>query len=194
MPRAPRRPRTLLILMVMTVTGAALSADTALARNEDGSWEVGAYIMNSGFDNDTNIDDAFGGGIRGAYHFKAAHALEVDFDVAEGEDSFNPDRTIDITKYGVSYMHNFFVRGHEKTIPHSIIGLGRIDLDDGTNTDTSTFYRFGGGFKHWFSDHSGIRFDLRIYRWRGDGTIAVSSGFFSLDITVGVSFLFGGAQ
>jgi thiamine phosphate synthase YjbQ (UPF0047 family) len=102
--------------MVMAVIGAALSVDTAHARNEDGSWEMGAYIMNSGFDNDSNFDDAFGGGIRGAYHFKAAHALEVDYDVSEAEDSFNSARNIDITKLGIGYMHNFFVRGHEKAV------------------------------------------------------------------------------
>jgi hypothetical protein len=180
--------------MVMAVIGAALSVDTAHARNEDGSWEMGAYIMNSGFDNDSNFDDAFGGGIRGAYHFKAAHALEVDYDVSEAEDSFNSARNIDITKLGIGYMHNFFVRGHEKAVPHVTLGLGRMDLDDGTSSDTPTFIRIGGGAKYWFSDHSGFRFDLRIYRWRGDGTVAVSSGFFSLDITAGVSFLFGGAQ
>ena len=191
MHRTFRRAGVVMFLLVLVAIG---SAATAFARNEDGSWEVGAYIFNSSFDNESNIDDAQGGGIRAAYHLKAQHVLEIEIDSATGDDRFLPGVEVDTLKYSLSYLHNHFVKGHEKAIPFTSFGVGIIDVDNGMLSADSTFYQLGGGVRYWSTDHFGIRFGGKIYRWRGDGGIAQSKGFFSFDISIGATFLFGGVQ
>ncbi len=190
MHRALHRPAAVLFLLAL---GAVWPGSTALARNEDGSWEVGAYVLNSSFDNDSTIEDGFGGGVRGAYHFQAKHALEIEIDSVQGENTFT-SVDVDVLKYSIGYLHNHFIKGHEKAIPFTTFSVGVVDLDDGTETSTSTLYRLGGGVRYWFTDHVGFRLDARIYRWRGDGTIVPRQGVFSFDMAVGMTFLFGGAQ
>lgn len=182
------------VVMFLLVLGAIGSGSTAFARNEDGSWEVGAYFFNSTFDNESGIEDSQGVGIRAAYHLKAQHVLEIEIDSATGDHRFKPGVEVDTFKYSLSYLHNHFVKGHEKAIPYTTFGLGIIDVDDGTLSTDSTFYQFGGGVRYWLKEHFGIRFGAKMYRWRGDGNVAPSKGFFSFDISVGVTFLFGGVQ
>ena len=191
MHRAFRRTGVALFVLVLGVIG---STTTAFARNEDGSWEVGAYIFNSSFDNESGIEDSQGGGIRGAYHFKAKHALELEIDSATGDHRMLACVEVDSLKYSLSYLGNHFIKGHEKAIPYTMFGVGIIDTDDGTLDADSTFYQLGGGVRYWSTDHFGIRFGAKIYRWRGDGVIAPSKGFFSFDVTLGATFLFGGVQ
>ena len=191
MHRAFRRTGVALLLLLL---GAIASTTTAFARNEDGSWEVGAYIFNTSFDNESEIEDSQGGGIRGAYHFKAEHALEIEIDNATGDHRMLPGVEIDTLKYSLSYVRNHFVKGHEKAIPFILFGFGIIETDNGTIEDDSPFYLLGGGVRYWSTDHFGIRFGAKIYRWRGDDFSGQSKGFFSFDISLGATFLFGGVQ
>ncbi len=191
MHRAFRRTGVALFILVLGVIG---STTTAFARNEDGSWEVGAYFFNSSYDNESGIEDSQGGGIRGAYHFKAKHALEIEIDDSTADHRLVPGLEIDSFKYSLSYVHNHFIKGHEKAIPYTSFGVGIIEIDDGTSSDDSTFYKIGGGVRYWSTDHFGIRFGAKIYRWHGNGTVTPSKGFFSFDITLGATFLFGGVQ
>ena len=181
-------------VLILLVAGIVWPGSTAFARNEKGSWEVGVYVLQSLYDNESGINDTTGGGVRGAYHFKAVHALEIDFDWSQGEARLVPGVDIDVFKYSVSYLHNHFIRGHEKVLAHSTFGVGLLDLDDGMQDADSSFFRVGGGFKYWFNDHAGIRFDGKIYHWRGDNTVAPRNGYFSFDLTLGATFLFGGAE
>ena len=197
MHRAFRRTGAALFLLVL---GAIGSTTTAFARNEDGSWEVGAYIFNTSFDNEAGIEDAQGGGIRGAYHFKAKHALEIEIDSATSDarlplpPGIQPATEFDTVKYSLNYVRNLFIKGHEKAIPYTSFGVGMIETDNGTASADSTFYLIGGGVRFWSTEHFGLRFGGKMYRWRGDGIIAPSKGFFSFDITIGATFLFGGVQ
>ena len=191
MPPVRRRIAPVLLLLALAI---ALGAPDATARDTDKSWEFGAYAMASRYSNSTNFDSAPGFGVRGGYHLKAIHELEVDFDVATADHSAVPNVEYDVTKYGVSYLRMFLIKGHEKMTPFALFGLGYLTADDGTGSANSAVYRAGGGFKYWFTPHVAFRFDARIWRWHGNGQLVVRDPFYSFDATFGVTFLAGGTK
>jgi hypothetical protein len=134
-------------------------------------------------------------GVRGAYHFKANQGIEIDFDTlsTDGKDD-NRGKDFDVTKVGISYIRNFQPKKNEKALPLLIFGAGRIGVDDGTKKSTSTFLRAGGGVRYFFTPRFALRADGRLYRWRGDNEAVPRSSFYSFDVTVGLSYLFGGGS
>lgn len=192
MPLVPRRRivPVLLVLAVILIAGPPL----ALARDTDKSWEFGPYTMISRYSNSTNFDSALGFGARGAYHLKAIHEIEVDFDTATAEHATLQNVEFDVTKFGAGYLRNFMLKGHEKMTPFALFGLGFVTVDDGTDSESSAVYRAGGGFKYWFTPHVGFRFDARIWRWHGKGEVAVRDPFYCADAVFGMTFLAGGAK
>ncbi len=187
------RRRSGIILMIL-LAGTVLGSPGALARNSDGAWEFGAYFVNSKFDNSSEIADNQGFGVRGAYNFKAVHELEIDFDSASGEHADIQGIDFEVKKYTVNYVHNFLPKQNEKWAPLVIFGLGKITVDDGTDSINRTVLRAGGGFRYFFTPHIGLRLDAKIFRWRGEPPVTPAPSFFSFDATLGVTFAFGGAK
>ena len=183
-----------LITTVALLSGAVLSGGVVRAEIKDKSWEIGAYIFNSSFANDTNMDDTQGFGGRAAYAFKAKHGLVFEIDSSTADDNVIAGREIDIMKYSLAYMHNIFVRGRPKMVAEITFGYGQLELDDGVNTDDSTFILAGGGFKYLYTPHSGLKMDIQAYRWRGNPVGTGTDSFFTLDITLGYSWFFGGTE
>jgi Outer membrane protein beta-barrel domain len=183
-----------IIPFVVLLASAAVTVSGALARDTDGSWEVGAYVLNSKFDNSSLMADAQGAGVRAAYHFKAAKELEADFDKVSGDHISDKSITFDTTKYSLDYLANFLPKGNEKMTPFITFGAGRISVDNGTDSITRNLLRAGGGMKYFFTPHLGVRLDVKGYRWRGDPPVTPKPSFFSLDATLGMTFLFGGAK
>ena len=192
MPPAPRR-RIVPVLLVLALALAA-GPPLAVAKDTDKSWEFGPYTMISRYNNATNFDSTVGFGARGAYHLKAIHEFEVDLDMATADHAKDPNIQFDVTKFGVSYLRNYMLKGHEKMLPFAMFGLGFVTVDDGTDSESSTVYRTGGGFKYWFTPHVGFRFDARIWRWHGNGEVVVRDPFYSFDAVFGMTFLVGGTQ
>jgi hypothetical protein len=190
MQRARRRPAILAIVIL----GTALVTPPILARDTDRSWEAGAYFQYITVDNSSGLEEAPGFGVRGGYHLKAIHELEIDFDSATADDQVIDGLEYDIQKYSFGYLRNFLVKGHDRVVPFAAFAIGIIDYDNGTEGDSSIFYRFGGGFKYYFTPRVGFRFDLKPYRWRGDGVVIPRSPFWTFDATAGVTFLLGGAS
>lgn len=189
---APRRPLVpvLLALAIALLAGPPV----AVARDAEKTWEFGPYAMVSRYNNATNFKSTPGFGARGAYHLKAIHEIEVDFDKATADHAQLKNIQFDVTKFGAGYVRNFLIKGHEKMTPFAMFGLGWVTVDDGTNSEGSTVYRTGGGFKYWFTPHVGFRFDARIWRWHGNGVVVVQDPFFSLDAILGMTFLTGGTK
>lgn len=190
MPPVRRR----LFASAVLVVGIASGCTRALARDTEKSWEAEPYVFLGRYANATDIDTSFGYGVRGGYHLKAIHELELSLDFASADDSALPGVTVDITKYSFDYARIILIKGHEKMTPFAGFGLGIINVDDGTDSADSTAFRAGGGFKYYFQPRLAMRFDVKLYRWHGNGHVTPSDPFFSVDASLGMSFLFGGPK
>ena len=187
------RCRVLLALMVFTL-GVALDPEDALARDTEKSWEFGGYALLSHYASGSNIDNGFGLGARGGYHFKAIHELEGSLDSVSADNASRSGISYDVKKVSVDYLHMFLIKGHEKITPFASFGVGLISVDDGSDSAKSASYRGGGGFKYFFKPRVAFRFDLKIFRWHGDGDVLARDPYFSLDTTFGLAFLVGGSK
>jgi len=189
----PVRCRRLFASAILIV-GIAAGCTRTLARDTEKSWEVEPYVLVGRYANAADIDTGFGYGVRGGYHLKAIHELELSLDWVSADDTELPGVTIDISQYSFDYARILLIKGHEKMTPYVTMGLGLIKVDDGTESADSTAYRAGGGFKYYFQPRLALRFDAKVYRWHGNGHVTSSDPFFSLDISLGMSFLFGGPK
>jgi len=190
---SPARRRVLPALLIL-ILAAGLSQEDALARDTEKSWEFGGYALISRYAGGTKIDNGYGWGARGGYHPEAIHEFEGTFELLSADGSADSGLKYDVTKVSADYLRIFPVKGHDKMIPFAVFGLGVIGIDNGTDSLTSTSYRFGGGFKYFIKPRGGFRFDLKMYRWHGDGTVVLRDPFFSMDISFAATFLVGGAK
>ena len=90
------------------------------------------------------------------------------------------------------YVRNFFPKGRQKLVPTFVFGIGKVSIDDGSASESSTYLRFGGGSRFFVAPHIAIRVEAAMQRWRGQGDATPAAAFYSFDANVGVSFLFGG--
>ena len=67
-----------------------------------------------------------------------------------------------------------------------------MTYDDGDSSDSTTNFKTGGGIRILYTKHLGLRFDVNIFHFHGDGTMIPRDGWFSFDTTIGASFVFGG--
>jgi Outer membrane protein beta-barrel domain len=187
------RCRTLLAPLVL-ILGIAGSRTDTLARDTEKSWEFGANALVSRYAAASTLDNGFGFGVRGGYHPKAIHELEGSLDRASADSTELAGVSYDITKLNFDYLRIFLVKGHEKMTPFASFGLGLTNVDNGSKSSTATSYRTGGGFKYFFKPRVGLRFDVKVYRWHGDNHVLPGQPFFSMDATLGATFLVGGAK
>ena len=183
-----------LVASAVLIVGIAAGCTRALARDTEKSWEVEPFVLLGRYANATDFDTGYGYGVRGGYHLKAIHELELCLDWASADHKERPGVTVDISKYSFDYARILLIKGHEKMTPYATFGLGVINIDDGTDSADSTTFRAGGGFKYYFNPHLGMRFDVKLYRWHGNGHVTTSDPFFSVDATLGMNFLFGGPK
>jgi outer membrane protein with beta-barrel domain len=189
----PVRCRRLFASAILIV-GIAAGCTRTLARDTEKSWEVEPYVLVGRYANAADIDTGFGYGVRGGYHVKAIHELELSLDWVSADDTELPGVTIDVSQYSFDYARIFLIKGHDKMTPFASFGLGIINVDDGTESASSTSYRVGGGFKYYWQPRFALRFDVKVYRWHGNGHVTTSDPFFSMNVGLGVSFLFGGTK
>ena len=191
MQRTWRRGVVFLAVILIRLT---LGREVAFAAFDDKVWEVGGYTGESTFANSSNIGDALVWGARGAYYIKAAHGIELDLDFGSAGTTGRGNVDFDLAKIGVNYIHNLQLKGREKAVPLVLFGVGRITVDNGTSDASSTVLRAGGGVRYFYTPRLSLRVDGRIYHWRGDGEVNAREGYFSFDLTVGLSVLLGAAK
>jgi hypothetical protein len=177
--------------------GAALVATPAGAAALTKPWEVGADIVSSRYDNDSTLSDTFSGGVRGAWQFKPGHHAEMEYTKqSTPSNEHDSDITFDLTKWTVSYLHDFKVKKPDsKMFPLLIFGLGRMWYDNGTDSNGTTLFRGGAGLRLRMNSLIALRFDGTIFHYHGDSQMILPThGFFGFDLTAGVSFLLGTAK
>lgn len=182
------------ILFGVLLAWAIPGGGVAVARDNDGAWEYGAFFINSKFDNSSFLANAQGAGVRVGYHFTAVKELELDVDRVSGDNTNDDTLRMHTTKYTVNYVDNYLLKKTEKMTPFITFGLGKINVDNGTDDITRTLLRAGGGVKIWFGPHVGLRIDMEGFRWRGSPPVTPRPSFFSFDATLGMTFLLGGAK
>ncbi len=180
--------------LVVLILGSVLARTEAFARDTDKSWEYGVYLLGSRYAGVSDIDKGFGFGVRGGYHIKATNEIEGSFDRLSANNSSVSSISYDVTKLSADVLRVYLIKGHDKMTPFASFGLGIIRVDKGSDSTDSTAIRAGGGFKYFIKPRAGFRFDVKVYRWHGDGNVLPGDAFFSMDVTFGATFLVGGAK
>ncbi len=174
-------------LILLPAAGLATAAEI-----DQGTWEAGVFVAFTNYAGESTLDVSFTYGGRGAYFFRAAHGLELDISFGSTDNSIQGiDDDFDLTKVFLNYVHNFQLKKVSRMMPFMRIGMGKFNVDDGTNDDSATTMQFGAGTRVSLSERLALRFDGTLFRWRGDGIVTPRDGFFSLEVTVGVSFFIG---
>jgi opacity protein-like surface antigen len=164
----------------------------AAAEIERGTWEVGGYAAWTTYDNASTLDDSVTIGGRGAYFFRAAHGLELDIGIGDTDNNTRGvDAEFDLTKVFINYVHNFQMKRETRMMPLLRIGFGKLNVDDGDKDDSATTLQIGGGARFSLSPRLAMRFDGTLFRWRGDREVTPRDDFYSFEVAVGLSFLFG---
>ena len=189
MQRAWRRGSGLVFIALTAWLGIAPAGAADLAKK----WEVGADLLSTTMDNDTTIDDALGWRARGAYHFTRIHGVELTYDSVSADSNIKTsDLSYDLEKIMVTYLADFKNKKPEaKWAMFALFGLGRVSYDNSFDSDASTVFQTGGGVRVMLSKSWAIRLDGRIWHFHGDSQIVPRDGFFSFDLALGASYLFG---
>jgi len=181
-------------LMIVAAGVAASVSPAAAVELEKNTWEVGGYIVHTGYNNDSTISDSFGWGVRGGYLVKPAHEFEFTFGMESADDSTKGSSvTYNISRWTVDYVHNLKSKKPEsKVAPLIIFGLGNMAYDGRGESDRTTVFEAGGGVRVFFTKKFAMRIDAKIWHFHGDGVIIPDHGNFAFDIDLGVSYVFGG--
>ena len=181
-------------LMFVAAAVAIAVAPAAAAEFDKASWEIGAFVLYTTFDNDSTISDTFGFGARGGYVLAPRHEVELTLVTQSAdEQKKGSEVTYDITRWDIAYVHNLKTKKPDsKLIPLIDFGVGTMSYDGRGSSDSTTTFKGGGGIRILFTKHLALRFDGNIWHFHGDGTIIPRDGWFSYDTTLGVSFVFGG--
>jgi OmpA-OmpF porin, OOP family len=189
------RARRLGAPLALLAAGIAAAASPAVAADpEPKSWEVGAFVLSTTYDNDSLIADTIGFGARGGWVFKDRHEFEL-YLVKEtaDEDVKGSDETFDITRWSIDYVYNLKVKKPEsKLSPFLLFGVGKMSYEGKGDSDSTTTFQTGGGVRVFMTKRFALRFDGRIFHFHGDNVIIPRDGWFSFDFTAGVSYFFGG--
>ena len=189
MQRAWRRASGLVIFALTASLGVTPAAAADLSKQ----WEVGADLLSTTMDNDTTIDDALGWRARGAYHFNRTHGVELTYDDVSADSNIRGS----VLEYGlqkimVTYLGDFKNKKPDaKWQLFALFGAGRVSYDNGFDSESSTVLQTGGGVRILLSKSWALRLDGRIWHFHGDSRIIPRDGFFSYDLALGASYLFG---
>lgn len=184
-----RQYGVVLAALMLVPAGAYLTS----AEVDERSWELGALVALTTYDNESTLDSSITYGGRVAYYFKAVHGLELDFRLGSTDiNTKGLDTEFDLTDISLNYIHNYKMKRETRAEPFLILGIGKLNIDNGDSDDSATTLRFGGGARARLSPHVALRFDGTLFRWRGDNDVTPSNDFFSFEVTLGVSFFFGG--
>lgn len=175
------------LILSPAAAGVAHAADLAK------QWEVGADIVYSLYDNDSQISDTPGWAVRGGYHLNSRHAFELMYQVeSTTEGAKGSNVTVDVKKWAIDYVFNFKTKkADSKITPLFLFGVGQMLYDNGFSSGDSTLYRGGGGLRYLFTRRVALRFDAAIFHYHGDNAVMPQHGFFGFDYELGVSFFLG---
>ena len=187
-------------VLILAAGALALAAPTGATAAEipGKTWEVGPYVVNSIYDNDSLLSDTVSLGVRGGYFFKPQHGIELTFESQSTDEATQgSDETIDLEKYLFDYVYNFKTKKPDsKLAPLLIFGFGKMAYEgnnsSGTHvSDSTTLIQSGGGVRVMFKPWIAMRVEGKLYHYHGDGVLLPRDPYFGFDIDLGVSFFIG---
>src|SRR5882672_8062564 len=173
---------------------AVLNATTAGATDLTKTWEIGGLAAYNAYANGSEIKDSVGFGVRGAYHYKARHGVELTVEFAKTDTTVSEsDVSYDVRKWTIDYLHELKQKKADtKLAPFLIFGFGKFNVDSGDASSAATVVEGGGGVRVFMTKRFALRFDGRI--WHYHGIDPVTDGhWFAFDLGAGVSYFLGGA-
>ena len=202
MMRTARIPALLLAFIALQIVGASSSS----AALRDRSWEFGTYLSGAFLDNDSNVEDNVGVGLRAGYFFLKDHALELSIDDVLTEVQDDSDLEVNLLTVKVGYLYTFLPLA--RVTPHLTLGAGVQNLtvyedfcdNDGWWDDCRVTYidetdpvaYAGIGMRVFFGRSMHLRADYQgvaVFPDDGDEEVLVDQIF-----TVGVGWIFGGGR
>lgn len=182
----------LLGIALLAVAAVTPAQATELAAK---SWELGADLVSTTYDNDSTIADTFSFNVRGGYVLRPKHEFELHANIqsADAEDK-DSDVTFDIQRITVNYLGNLKAKKPDsKFAPYVLFGLGVMTYDNGDDSDSSTIFRGGGGVRYFFTKSMALRIEGAIGHFHGDEIVIPRRSYFDFDFAVGISFMLGGS-
>jgi hypothetical protein len=172
---------------------AALTVTTAGATDLTKTWEIGGLASYNAYANGSDIKDSLGFGVRGAYHYKARHGVELALEFSQSDSTREgSDVSFDVSKWTIDYLHELKQKKADtKLAPFLIFGIGKFTADSGDDSSSATVFEGGGGVRMFMTKRFAMRFDGRI--WHFHGTDPIPEGhWFAFELGVGVSYFIGG--
>jgi OOP family OmpA-OmpF porin len=162
------------------------SAATSLSAPRAGAIEVSPFLGVGGFDSDSDLETGPALGARLGYWLTDAISAEAAFDWVDTEtDSTNAGATV-ISPHA-DLLYNFTHLDMGGFVPFVAAGAGAMRFNEaGSSADWDAMANVGVGARLFFNDSMALRSDLRI-------PVTYDETDTHFLVTVGVSFLFGGA-
>jgi hypothetical protein len=181
--------------LAIVASAAALAATTAGATDLTKTWEIGGGADFNAYANGSEIKDSIGFGLRGAYHYKARHGVELSLEFAHSDSTQSdiPDVSYDLSKWTIDYLHELKQKKADtKLAGFLIFGVGKFNADSGDDKSSTTVIEGGGGLRIFMTKRFALRFDGRIWHFHGSDPIP-GGHWFAFDLGAGVSYFLGGA-
>ncbi|MGH9867774.1 MAG: outer membrane beta-barrel protein [Candidatus Polarisedimenticolia bacterium] len=149
--------RILIWIAALTMVAAA-AGSPARAEMRKGAFEAGGFLYWAHFDNDSNVDDTTGGGLRFGILFAEEHQLEFTWEHSSTEDEFF-DEDVDIDTFRAGYVYN--VLPNKPFSPFLTVGGGwqHVQIDAFGDEATDGLIFGGGGLRIFIGRSFNIRFD-----------------------------------
>jgi hypothetical protein len=172
---------------------AIMTATTAGATDLTKTWEIGGLASFNAYANGSEIKDSLGLGVRGAYHYKARHAVELNLEFSHSDTTLSDsDVSYDLSRWTIDYLHELKQKKADtKLAPFLIFGIGKFNVDSGDASSSATVFEGGGGVRVFMTKRFALRFDGRIWHYHGIDPIP-EGHWFAFDLAAGVSYFLGG--
>ena len=185
-----------------------ISVAPASAALRDRSWEFGTFVTGAFLDNESNVENNAGVGIRAGYFFLKNHALEVSIDDVLTEPEDDSNLNVNLLTLKVGYLFTFMPLA--RVTPHLTIGAGVQDLTvyrDFCDNDYDYYYHdctdtvideddpvvyVGIGMRAFFGKSFHLRADFQanaVFPDDGDEDVLVDQVF-----NAGVGWIFGSGR
>jgi len=180
--------------VAMVASLAALTATTAGATDLTKTWEIGGLAAYDAYANGSELKDSIGFGVRGAYHYKARHGVELTLEFAKTDSTVsNSHVSYDVRKWTIDYLHELKQKKADtKLAAFVLFGIGKFNVDSGDASSAATVFEGGGGVRVFMTKRFALRFDGRIWHYHGNDPIP-EGHWFAFDLAAGVSYFLGGA-
>lgn len=172
----------------------ALGTSPAAAQNRARTGEFGIHGGYIFFDTDLDDHASFGAtlGINATDHVE----IEFQFDRVSTQFSAVPVN-VDINYYALGFLWNFHPGGDVMGphVPYLTVGGGttNVDVQGVSNEDDFDFWYVGGGYRYFWNEHWGFRWDARAIFTGTNGDFGETDNTDVMS-TIGVSVVFGGGK